>query len=415
MPVEHECADDRVNPKPSEGKRNTMGTKKTSVETAIARIDRENARKAAAAAAAPTTSSTEKIITPAAPAPEPESAPATAPAPAPGAVARIERAAKRAKRAVATVPAYSDPRMELQRLVQSHVALTKGAVAIEHMASDRKNHKTGETIRTRIPVDSAAQMLAQVKELRRSASLLETPMLRELRKIPIYQTFLSRVYGVGPVVAAYLVSDIDIHRAVKPSALRMFCGLAVVDGRLVRRTAGVKNRYNANLRTRIFQMFSAMAKNGAKVVAGRPNGTTNKYLEVWNNVKHREMHSERINVADNKWRDADGEWRGGARAHAHSKGWHKAADVFIEDLYIVWRALEGLVVWPGYYAAKLGYAHGGDPVANAPKLLSVEEALAAIDVASVEGSPAARRMELPAPTSDNDDESQAADEAAAEE
>jgi len=327
-------------------------------------------------------------------------------------VQKIERSARRKQRATATIPSSTEPRDELRRLVQSHVALVKSAVAIEHMASDRKDRKTGETIPTRIPADEAAQMLMDADRIKKRAKSLEAPMLRQLRQIPVYQQFLSKVYGVGPVVAAYLCADIDIRdrvggdgivRALKPSGIRMFCGMAVINGRLVRRVAGEKNRYNASVRTRLFQMFSAMAKNGAKKVEGRPNGTTSKYLDVWVNVKHRELSSERVDVAANKWRDNTGEWRGGARAHAHSKGWHKACDVFLEDLYIVWRAIEGLPVWPSYYAAKLGYEHGGKISVNAPKMLSIEEAL---EIAGdVGGRPANAPVGVDAPsTSELDDE-----------
>lgn len=311
---------------------------------------------------------------------------------------KIERASKRAKRAAATIPVHEDPRAELRRLVQSHVALTKSAVAIEHMASDRTNRTTGERIPTRIPVDEAVNMLADVKRIRKAAESLETPMLRELRKLPVYKLFLSQVYGVGPVVAAYLCADIDIAKATKPSNLRRFCGMAVINGRLERRAAGVKSAYNAGVRTRLFQMFSAMAKNAAKKSVDRPHGTTSKYLDVWLGVKHREMHSERVDGAANKWRDHEGEWRGGAKAHAHAKGWHKAADVFIEDLYIVWRAIEGLEVWPSYYAAKLGYEHGGKISVNAPRMLTVDDALAL--VGDVTGRAASAPVDVPEPCAD---------------
>lgn len=46
--------------------------------------------------------------------------------------------------------------------------------------------------------------------------------------------------------------------------------------------------------------------------------------------------------------------------------------------HIVWRTLEGLEVWPSYYAAKLGYEHGGKISVNAPRKLTVEEAIALV-------------------------------------
>jgi len=61
---------------------------------------------------------------------------------------------------------------------------------------------------------------------------------------------------------------------------------------------------------------------------------------------------------------------------AHSKGWHAAADVLVEDMYIVWRAQLGLPVWPDYHAAKLGYSHNGKICVDAPRTMTLEEAKA---------------------------------------
>jgi len=263
------------------------------------------------------------------------------------------------------VASSTDPREELRRIVRQHKALVKASVAITHMSSDRKNRETGEVIVCRLPEDVqiAFQSLAQ-DVAKKKAEALESAMKQELKRIPIYNHFLKNVFGVGPVVAAYLVSEIDIHRAVKSSALRRFCGLAVINGRLERRAKGVKSAYSSELRTRIFQAFDSMWKNRTK-----GQGRMTKYLEIWVNAKHRKLQMATDGKINNGVRDVS------AKGYSHSYGWHKAADIFLEDLYTIWRALEGLDVWPSYYAAKLGYEHGGKISVNAPKKLTVEEAL----------------------------------------
>lgn len=263
--------------------------------------------------------------------------------------------------------ATGDPREELKKLVKQHRALIRTSVSITHMASDRTNRETGETIPCNLPLDIQEQLKGVAQEaVKKRATHLETAMLQQLRQVPIYDRFLKHVFGVGPVVAAYLVSEIDIHRSVKSSALRRFCGLAVINGRLERRAKGVKSSFSSELRTRLYQMFSSMWKNG------RGKGRTCKYLEVWTNSKHRKLQTAVDDKVNNGVKEVS------AQGYAHSYGWHKAADVFIEDLYMVWRALEGLPVWPSYYAAKLGYEHGGKISVNAPKTLTVEEALAVV-------------------------------------
>jgi hypothetical protein len=244
------------------------------------------------------------------------------------------------------------------------------------MASDRTNRTTGDPIKCNLPTDVQAQFKLLANEVaRKEAKRLESAMTRQLKMIPVWQLYLQHVFGVGPVVAAYLVSEIDIFdrpdetgqiRAKKPSALRKFCGMAVVDGRLERRAKGIKSSYSSDLRTCLFNAFSSMWKNG------RGKGRSSKYLDIWVNAKHRKLSMASEGRISNGVRDVS------ANGYAHSYGWHKAADVLLEDLYTVWRAIEGLDVWPSYYAAKLGYEHGGKISVNAPKRLTVDEALAIV-------------------------------------
>ena len=330
-------------------------------------------------------------------------------------VTKIATKAKRAKRvAIEAVPLAASPREELRMLVRQHAATQIAKVGMLHRVRARKNRTTGETMPSRLAPDLCAATESFVKvTINPEIASLERRMNKALAQIPIYTSFLQHVFGVGTVLAAYLVSDVDIRIADKPSRLKRFCGLAIVSGRLERRTAGVKNAYNAGLRTKIFTAFAAMWKNAARFTVcdehaktrpgksasqetkaayrvacaacpacratENPNGQTCKYLDIWRNAKHRELHSERVDVATNKWRDMNGKEHGGAAGHAHSKGWHKAADIMIDDLYIVWRALEGLPVWPTYYEAKLRHVHGGAPLASlAPVMLTLDEALARV-------------------------------------
>lgn len=353
--------------------------------------------------------------------------------PAPPAKGELGKMARKittsAKARAKVAPVHADPRAELRRLVNDHKLLTMKAKSIAQMCMDRTvrmGPNKGATIPSGVSVDRKSEMIAVADALKKDATRLESLMTSELKKLPIFTLFLNHVFGMGPVVSAYLVALIDIMaaermalsqhrgcdarivtddevraalaaglplRATKISNVRRFCGLAVINGRLERPTRGVKLGYCGELRTRLYQALSAMWKNSAKRYADRPNGSTSKYLEVWRGYKHRMQHSDRLDVARNVLRDdaSDGKGRPGARGLIHAAGWHKAADVLIEDLYTVWRALEGLPVWPSYYAAKLGFNHGGSIAVNAPKMLTAEEALAVVGY--VGASPAAAPVE----------------------
>jgi hypothetical protein len=276
------------------------------------------------------------------------------------------------------VPVHEDPRAELKRLVKLHNTHTKNSVALHHMGSDRVNHETGETIPCLLPPDGIGgrdELILMSEHQKKAATKLETAMTRELKKLPVYNLFLKDVYGVGPVVAAYLCAMIDIRRAEKPSQLQRYCGLAVIDGRFERRSGGPKydpqgNRteatgtFNQEIRTRIFQAFSSMWRTKGE--------GSSKYLDIWQNTRERDL----LKANDKGKFESNGK-EISAKGHAFSKGWHVAAQLFVYDLYLVWRAAEGLPSWTTWYDWARGYEHGRGPLPreNAPRMLTIEQAL----------------------------------------
>lgn len=328
------------------------------------------------------------------------------------------------------VPVTDDPKQELRRLVLEHKALTRKGVSIASMARDIKL-TSGEVRECNLPMEVRSELNLVSESMKRRASKLEFQMLAQLKQIPIYQVFLSQVYGVGAVAAAYLVVRVDIHKAVKISQLRRFCGLAVINGRLERYQRGQQAHHVPELRTRLYQVMTSMAKNACRKTKDRPFGSTTKYLKVWCDYVNRMLHSSRYDASKNtlrEWNPSDRSesalwqvndrnlaeanrpngagWdkensgsqsgsdsaearpitsanaatneRSAAKAIIYGTAWRKACEVFLEDLYTVWRALEGQPVWGSYYAEKLGYLHGGQPAMRGPRMLTLEEALAMV-------------------------------------
>jgi hypothetical protein len=274
-----------------------------------------------------------------------------------GKLGKLARAAR-----VKPVPVHSDPFAELRRLVQQHKNETKIAVSLVLRQTDRKDRETGEVTPSNLPDDLKADLRAVAKNFNTHRKSLESAMTRELRKVPVYDVFLDHVFGCGPVVAAYLVAMIRIDRASKVSNLRRYCGYACdVNGKLERRDGSPKYAPDGTIasygkdNTPGTGTFNADLRHGA-LAAGMPKGA------------------------------------------AHKKGMHKAADLFIEDLYVVWRALAGLDVWPSYYTAKISQREhgGGVPKVIGFRRLSMEEALS--EVGHVGGLP------LAAPAVDADEE-----------
>ena len=209
-------------------------------------------------------------------------------------------------------PSQADPRAELRRLVQVHKALTKKAVAIGNMASDRtwKDPATGEAILvpSNVPDHRRVEMLAVTKGLMAEASALESAMRVQLKTQPIYQQFLKRVWGIcgegGAVTAAYIVAMVDIHKCPKVSNLIRYCGFAndPVTGRSERRgqgggapkaahgsyKGGGEGTYNQELKIKLVVAFMTLWQSGMRKGedgVSRPRNES-KYLKRWVDAKH---------------------------------------------------------------------------------------------------------------------------------
>jgi hypothetical protein len=256
-----------------------------------------------------------------------------------------------------------------ERLLQS----VRGQIVDRTARSDFGQYKEGDAIPCRLTEDAKATSGVYVAYLLRVSENLTKQMAEILKTIPLWTEFLDHVYGVGPVLGAYLCAFVDVQirekrglGATKPSHLRRYCGLAVIDGKLEKRTAGRVNAYNGSLRIRLFQAFTSMWKT-----SGGREGKDTRYLRIWRDYLNRMANSARVSESGKI--EVAGKERS-AKGFVFSTGWHKAADVLIEDLYIMARTLEGLPVWPTYQTAKLGYTHGGKVSDGQPVVLTLEEA-----------------------------------------
>lgn len=84
------------------------------------------------------------------------------------------------------VPSSADPREELKRLVLQHKAITKAATAIDNMSRDKTRRDTGEVMKCRLPEDVMVDLQETARRNTKRAQQLKSAMLRELRKVPIY-------------------------------------------------------------------------------------------------------------------------------------------------------------------------------------------------------------------------------------
>ena len=196
-----------------------------------------------------------------------------------------------------------------------------------------------------------------------------------LEKLPIYNTYLVDQRGIGPALAAVLVTYFDPHKARHVSSFWKYAGLDVgPDGRgrskrkehLVERTYVDSNgkdavkmsvTYNPWLKAKLMGVMGS-----SFLRAGSP------WRKAYDDYKHRiQTDPERLKCTVAAWKKAN------AAGEDVTKLWppgriHKAATrymvkMFLAEFWAKYRALEGLSVTPTYHEGVMGHRHGGAAVA----------------------------------------------------
>ncbi len=189
-----------------------------------------------------------------------------------------------------------------------------------------------------------------------------------LQDYPIYTEFLSKTRGCGPMMSGVILSEIDIHKARHPSSLWMFAGLDVApDGRgrsrraehLVDRTYTDKEGKEAVRRGITFQptlktkLIGVLGPSFLKVKGG------SEYGEIYYKYKYRMENHEKYGIANDGKVDEVTGHKVTSKGRRHAMAIRYTVKMFLMNLHIAWRKLEGLPVSLPYHEAKLGYKHGG--------------------------------------------------------
>ncbi len=202
--------------------------------------------------------------------------------------------------------------------------------------------------------------------------LQETVQFRQmeatLAKIPIYTNYLCYQRGIGPALAAVLITTFDPYKARHVSSFWKYAGLDVgPDGRGRSRRAEhlVERSYvdkNGNEATRQGVTYNPWLKTKLFTLAGSFMRSASPWREAYDGYKHRLMTDparEKCTIVEWKKRHKAGEdlsqvWPPGRIDMAAKRFMVKA---FLAELWTTWRKLEGLPVTPTYHEGKLGHQH----------------------------------------------------------
>lgn len=204
-------------------------------------------------------------------------------------------------------------------------------------------------------------MVGQYVDLLRHEQQHTRRLENMLADYPVWTGFLAEVRGVGPMMAAVIISEFDIHKAKYPSSLWRYAGLDVADdgkAQSMRAEHLVEVHYrdkNGQDATRMAITFNPWLRSKLIGVLGssfiKQSADLCRYRRVYDDYKHRLEQHAMYGVEVHKIK--------GAKGHRHAMAIRYMVKMFLIDLYKAWRAMEGLPVHPPYHEAKLGLKHAG--------------------------------------------------------
>ncbi len=148
------------------------------------------------------------------------------------------------------------------------------------------------------------------------------------KDLPIIQHMI-KVRGVGPLLAAKVVSMIDIERASTVSALWRYCGYAVINGEREKLVKGEKSHYNTRLKTTCYLVATSFLKSRSP------------YRDVYDSAR------EYYEIKKPDW----------TKGHKHNAAMRKMIKMWLSHLWLRWRQVEDLPVTDPYVQDKLGHEH----------------------------------------------------------
>jgi len=140
---------------------------------------------------------------------------------------------------------------------------------------------------------------------------------------------LTKIKGVGKILAARLISSIDIEKDDTVSSLWRYCGFGTKDGVSERMKKGEKLHYNKNLKPVCYLIGTSFLK------------CKSPYASIYYEAKEY--------YAENR-----PEW---TKLHIHYAAMRKMIKVFLSHVYKVWREMEGLPAYLPYIIGKGNHTH----------------------------------------------------------
>jgi len=175
-------------------------------------------------------------------------------------------------------------------------------------------------------------------EVENEELILEKAITKQIKEHPVWIGFLQDVKGVGACLAAVILTEYDINIATTVSKLWSFAGLAPGKDK---KKKGEKCCFNQFLRSKLCGVLGSSFLK-----------CNSPYREFYDNMRHR-LESEKWGMESKNPSNKDNTRAG----HQHKAATRYMIKMFLKDLYVAWRTIEGLEVREPYQAEYLGKKH----------------------------------------------------------
>lgn len=193
--------------------------------------------------------------------------------------------------------------------------------------------------------------------------MLSKAIEKMVKAEPMWDAFFDGVKGCGPLMTAAIMSEFDIEKATTVSKMWQYAGLnpgmvrgkkrvqgkgaefTIVESDVMvrgdRRSPGFVAPFNGWLRTKLVGVLADCMIKAQSSYA----------LDYYYPYKERLEREENIVAGGEK------KWSEESKGHRNNAAKRYMIKMFIKDLYVAWRTLEGLPVREPYQVEYLGHKH----------------------------------------------------------
>jgi hypothetical protein len=184
---------------------------------------------------------------------------------------------------------------------------------------------------------------------------IEKEIMSKIKNHKLWTIFLQNIKGVGPIMAAVIITEFDIHKAPAVSNMWSFAGLAPGKDK---KTKGNKCPYNQFLRSKLCGVLGGSFLKSKSMPYSAYYYDTKTRLESSNKkIIEYLRYEDRKKKKYKGQKEREVEWKNAYSGHRHKAAVRKMIKMFLIDVYVAWRTIEGLSIRKPYSVEYLDKKH----------------------------------------------------------